>query len=187
MQQFQRFYWVTVHIRKSVNWKELGPNLWISHDWARAQPWVGLGGHRPTHPLGSQAQPIRKRLFVGKNLITDRNTPQLHYLSRWLVSDDPSREEARCGGPGLAWLHVVCGCEAGWMYCFKTTLEAADGREVNIKFSGNSSGGHSCSQHANCTLPRNLRHFWHCAVWFYFWVAFDCPRPKAHLCNDHAV
>ncbi len=26
-------------------------------------------------------------------------------------------EDAGCGGPGLVWLHVVCGCEAGWMYC----------------------------------------------------------------------
>ena len=23
----------------------------------------------------------------------------------------------RCGGPGLAWLHMVCGCEAGWTCC----------------------------------------------------------------------
>jgi hypothetical protein len=46
----------------------------------------------------------------------------------------------------------------------KTTLEVAYGREMNIPFSGNSSGGHSCSQHANCTLPQNLRHLWHCAV-----------------------
>jgi hypothetical protein len=38
----------------------------------------------------------------------------------------------------------------------KTTLEAAYGREMNIHFSGNSSVGHSCSQHANCTLPQNL-------------------------------
>ncbi len=30
---------------------------------------------------------------------------------------------------------------------------------------GTSSGGHFCSQHANCTLPQNLRHLWHCAVW----------------------
>jgi hypothetical protein len=34
-----------------------------------------------------------------------------------LISDNPSGEEAGCGGPGLAWLHVVCGCEAGWTYC----------------------------------------------------------------------
>ncbi len=32
------------------------------------------------------------------------------------------------------------------------------GREMNIQFMGNSSGGHSCSQHANCTLPQNLQH-----------------------------
>ena len=26
--------------------------------------------------------------------------------------DDPADEEARCGGPGLAWLRVVYDCEA---------------------------------------------------------------------------
>jgi hypothetical protein len=40
----------------------------------------------------------------------------------------------------------------------KPTLEATYGREINIQLSGNCSGGHSCSQHANCTLPQNLRH-----------------------------
>jgi hypothetical protein len=43
----------------------------------------------------------------------------------------------------------------------KMTLEVAYGREINIQFSGNSSGGHSCSQHANRTLHQNLRHPWH--------------------------
>ncbi len=33
------------------------------------------------------------------------------------ISDDLGGEDAGCGGPGLVWLHVVCGCEAGWMYC----------------------------------------------------------------------
>jgi hypothetical protein len=33
-------------------------------------------------------------------------------------------------------------------------LAAAYGREINIKFSGNSSGWHSCRQHVNCTLPQ---------------------------------
>ncbi len=46
----------------------------------------------------------------------------------------------------------------------QTPLETAYGREMNIQFTGNSSGGHSCSQHANRTLPQNLRHLWHCAV-----------------------
>ncbi len=35
----------------------------------------------------------------------------------WLVSDDLGGEDAVYGGPGLVWLHVVCGCEAGWIYC----------------------------------------------------------------------
>ena len=41
----------------------------------------------------------------------------LQQLYRWLVSDDLGGEDAGCGGHGLVWLHVVCGCEAGWMYC----------------------------------------------------------------------
>ncbi len=48
-------------------------------------------------------------------------------------------------------------CEAGWMYpvgLSETPLETAYGREIK----GNSSGGHSCIQHANCKLPQNLRH-----------------------------
>ncbi len=41
----------------------------------------------------------------------------LQQLSGWPVSDDLGGEDAGCGGPGLVWLHVVCGCEVGWMYC----------------------------------------------------------------------
>ncbi len=37
--------------------------------------------------------------------------------SGWLISDNLRGEDAGCGGPGLVWLHMVCGCEAGWMYC----------------------------------------------------------------------
>jgi hypothetical protein len=36
---------------------------------------------------------------------------------------------------------------------------------MNIQLSGNSSGGQSCSQHANCMIPQNLRLLWHCVVW----------------------
>ena len=86
---------------------KLGPNLWISHDWA------------PTHPLGSQTQPIRMSFSPLTGFITEINTPQYFFpqLAGGLVSDDPAGEESRCGGPGLAWLHVGCGCEAGWTYC----------------------------------------------------------------------
>ncbi len=41
----------------------------------------------------------------------------LQQLSGWLVSDDLGGEDAECGGPGLVWLHGICVCEAGWMYC----------------------------------------------------------------------
>ncbi len=90
----------------------------------------------------------------------------LQQLSGWLVSDDLGGEDAGCGGPGLVWLHMVCSCEAvGCTAKFsEMPLETAYGREMNIQFTDNSSGGHSCSQHANCTLPQNLRHLWHCAV-----------------------
>ena len=45
--------------------------------------------------------------------------------------------------------------------CSTTTLEVAYGREINMNLSGNSSGGHDWSQHANCMLPHNLRYLWH--------------------------
>ncbi len=68
------------------------------------------------------------------------------------------------GWCGYTWSAVVrpVGCTAKFS---ETPLEMVYGREINIQLTGNSSGGHSCSQHANCTLPQNLRHLWHCAVW----------------------
>ena len=70
----------------------------------------------------------------------------------------------------------------------KTTLEEAYNREMDIKISGNSSGGHSWSQHPNWWLFQNLRHLWHCVVWqnILEWP-FIVPQHKVHLCNDRAV
>ncbi len=67
------------------------------------------------------------------------------------------------GWCGYTWSAVErpVGCTAKFS---ETPLEMAYRREMNIQFTGNSSGGHSCSQHANCTLRQNLRHLWHCAV-----------------------
>ena len=62
--------------------------------------------------------PANQNEFSHKGeIITDRNTHFFHQLSGWLVSDDTAGEEAGSGGPGLLWLHTVCGCEAGWTYC----------------------------------------------------------------------
>ncbi len=69
------------------------------------------------------------------------------------------------GWCGYTWSAVVrpIGCTAKFSET-PLTLEKAYGREMNIQFTGNSSGGHSCSQYANCTLPQNLQHLWYCAV-----------------------
>ncbi len=71
----------------------------------------------------------------------------------------------------------------------ETPLEMAHGREMNIQFTDNSSGGHSCSQHA---IARSLKTCNICGIVLcdktaHFRVAFRCGQPKAHLCNNHAV
>ncbi len=91
----------------------------------------------------------------------------LQQLSGWLVSDDLGGEDADVevlGWCGYTWSAVVrpVKCTAKFS---EMLLETAYGREMNIQFTGNSSGRHSCSHHDNCTLPQNLRHLWHCAVW----------------------
>ncbi len=55
------------------------------------------------------------------------------------------------GWCGYTWSAV--GCTAKFS---ETPLEMAYVREMNIQFTGNGFGGHSCSQHANCTLPQKL-------------------------------
>ncbi len=56
------------------------------------------------------------------------------------------------------WLHVVCivrpvGCTAKFS---ETPLETAYGRETNIQFTGNNSGGYSCK--SACQLHPPSKH-----------------------------
>ena len=67
--------------------------------------------------LQSQAQPIRISFNPTKGLYYKQKCSSVSSAVGWLVSDNPACEEAGCGGPGQAWLQVVCGCEAGWTYC----------------------------------------------------------------------
>ncbi len=57
----------------------------------------------------------------------------------------------------------------GWLDVLPNSLKHLWRRlmveKLTFNSRGNSSGGHSFSQHANCMLPQNLRHLWHCAVW----------------------
>ncbi len=64
------------------------------------------------------------------------------------------------GWCGYTWSAVVRPVECTAKF-YEMPLETAYGGEMNIQFTGNSSGGHSCSQHANFTLPQNLQHLWH--------------------------
>ncbi len=86
------------------------------------------------------------------------------------------------GWCGYMWSAVVrlVGCTAKFS---EMLLETTYGREMNIQFTGNSSGGHSCSQHANCDICDIVL----CDKTAHFRVAFYCGQPKAHLCNNHAV
>ena len=63
-----------------------------------------------------------------KGFITDSINPQFPQLSEWMVSDDLAGEEAGCGGPGLAWLHVVVRPFGHVAKFSKTTLGAGYGR-----------------------------------------------------------
>ena len=72
---------------------------------------------------------------------------------------DPAGEEAGCGGPGLAWLHVVCGCRlVGCTAKLSKTKLVGYGGEINIL---NCQAKLSIPA-VSMTIARslNLRHLW---------------------------
>ena len=109
----------------SIEINSLGPNLWISHEWAGAQPLVGLGGHRPTH---SGARPGQSELV----------SPHKGALLEMEI------------------LFSFISCPGGW---FQTIPQV---KKLDVEVLGLNDYtwsavlrlvGHSCSQHANSTLP----------------------------------
>ncbi len=77
------------------------------------------------------------------------------------------------------------GCTAKFS---EMPLETAYGREMNIQFMGNSSGGHAVSM----TIGRSLKTCDICGIVLCdktadFRVVFYCVQPKAHLSNNYAV
>ncbi len=93
------------------------------------------------------------------------------------------------GWCGYTWSAVVrpVGCTSKFS---ETPVGAAYGREINIQFTGNSSGGHI---HAvSLPIARSLKTCDICGIVLcdktaQFRVAFYCGQPMAHLCNNHAV
>ncbi len=88
------------------------------------------------------------------------------------------------GWCGYTWSALVrpVGCKAKLS---EMPLETAYGREINIQFTGNSSGGHSCGQHANCTLPQTCNILALCCV--IKLRILECPFIGASLRHTCAI
>ncbi len=56
-------------------------------------------------------------------------------------------------------------CGSTWSAVVRLHRCTAKFSETLLETTWTATGGYSCSQHANCTLPQNLQHLWHCAVW----------------------
>jgi hypothetical protein len=128
----------------------------------------GPGRHRPTHLA---ARPIHWGTRLGQSELVKRALLQTEILfcfiscpGNWyqMILQVKKTDVDVLGWCGYM---VVVVRLAGRTTKFFKMTEAAYGIEMNITFSGNSSSGHSCSQHANCTLPQNVRHLWHCVLW----------------------
>jgi hypothetical protein len=158
----------------------LSLNLWISHDWAGARPWVGLEGIGP--PTG---EPIRMSFSPQKGFNTNkysvssavrvvdlRQSPR--WRSRmWRTWAGVVTRALRLGGQldvlpnSLKWCEVAYGRE---------TLNFLATALVDIP-------AVTCQLHAPLKLETSVVL---CDKTAHFRVSY-CPQHKVHLCNDHAL
>ena len=151
--------------------------------------WLGKGAHmfRPGRAPSGEPGPANQNIFFPAKWLYYRHKILLSFISWPGGWSQMIPQVKKPDVEGLGW----CGYTLwGWLDILPNSqivLEAAYGREINIQFSGNRSGGHSCSQHANCTLPQLETSVALCDKTAHFRVAFYWPQHKVHLCNDHAV
>lgn len=105
----------------------------------------------------------------------------------WLVLKERMLDMEFLGWGGYTWsvsaVVRLVGCTAKFS---ETPMEMAYGREVNIQFTGNSTGWHSCSLHANCACSFKATTSVALCCLINLRVVFLFGQPKAHLCNNHA-
>ena len=76
------------------------------HRRRHGQAWEGIGP-----PTGEPGQANQNVFFTTKVILLQT---EILLSTPSPSSDDPTGEEAGCEGPGLAWLHIVCGGEANF-------------------------------------------------------------------------
>ena len=116
---------------------------------------LGISSHRCIHAIGKMQLCLLSQGYACP--YHNPTTPKEHTVQNGDIRKPPTHTTP------YTWAAVVSPIGRTAKFS-KTMLDAAHGREMNIKLSSNSSGGHSCIQRANCTLLQNLRHLWHCYV-----------------------
>ena len=186
MQQFKRFYWVTVHTWKSANW-----NTFI-RPWSMDFTLLGRGAAmRPLH-LGARPSPIRiyfppqnglyyrQKYFSVSSAVRVAGHRRSRRWRKWM-----SRSWAGVVTLGLQ----LCGrldilpnsLKLIWrrLMVEKLTLNYLETALVDIPA-------------VSMPIARSLKS-WDicghvmCDKTAHFRVAFYCPQHKVHLCNEHAV